>query len=536
MLRLNRNLILSVFDNFTLNELIILRKTKNKFRIIIDKYKTIFPAYINFIMYNIVYSEVYKHNSLLIFQHFMYFANIQVDIFNSFESIILNLFLFFEIKKFYLGSFIQVSNILSLFENKYLNIKKLIIQEIPINHLDIANLFKSLSNSSVRKLVIKPSKNANLLLEYFAKNISPKNIYGLSINTSKKDLVLFKNFLMNNSHITKLILNSESDCICQDKILSMNECWINNKYINSLTFKSCGCDINFYSQLLQKNKNIKKLKLTFAIDIGNFCELFDHSLNLEKLCIETCTVKKSDLIYFSNYIKSNKEKCNLKVVRFSDIKVKGNIDQEQFIISNIIENLESFDIHNNLIIIDSYFLKDKNFSLKYLNVSKTYIGYEFLVDLGNFLKENKTLLNLDISYICTKDDDYIATLIDAIKINNTLKHLNMNNMEITGTGQIKLFDALQQNKSLIYFDISENIGSTDISNALFNLLLNNFNLKNLVCGDTNSIKEIDLYLNIEKALQINKTLTYLDLIDNYSAEKQFVLEQIKLLLFRNKNS
>ena len=164
------------------------------------------------------------------------------------------------------------------------------------------------------------------------------------------------------------------------------------------------------------------------------------------------------------------------------------------------------------------------------------------------VKQNKTLLYLNLSQagITATDSVTARSLTKMLLVNESLIHLDLSNNAFSDSGAYCIFEGLEQNKTLIYLNLSQaGITATDPDTArsLTKMLLVNKSLTNLdLSGNTFSDSgaycifeclqhnETLIYLNLSqtgitatdpatgrsltKMLQENKSLTHLDLSEN----------------------
>jgi hypothetical protein len=96
-----------------------------------------------------------------------------------------------------------------------------------------------------------------------------------------------------------------------------------------------------------------------------------------------------------------------------------------------------------------------NQTLQHLNLGYNNIGDEGCQYIGDALKVNQTLQHLNLGYnkICDEGCQYIG---DALKVNQTLQHLNLGYNVIGDEGCQYIGDALKVNQTLQYLDLNNN--------------------------------------------------------------------------------
>ena len=164
-----------------------------------------------------------------------------------------------------------------------------------------------------------------------------------------------------------------------------------------------------------------------------------------------------------------------------------------------------------------------NTTLVNLNLSHTGIAAtdpDTARSLSKMLQVNKSLTHLDLSDNSTfRSDSGARWLFEGLQNNNTLVNLNLSHTGIAATDPDtarSLSKMLQVNKSLAYLDLSNNSTFSDSgARWLFEGLQNNNTLVNLNLSHTGiAATNTDTARSLTKMLQVNKSLTHLDLSKN----------------------
>ena len=166
---------------------------------------------------------------------------------------------------------------------------------------------------------------------------------------------------------------------------------------------------------------------------------------------------------------------------------------------NIIEDVWSFKDYNyhHIMTCLSECLKEDDTLLE-LNLSKNQIFREKIIDA---IKVNKTLLKLDASFTKIHDQDYIS---NCLKINKSLKELNMSENVITSNGAKQIATAIRINTTLEKLDLSCNRISNDGVSFISDGLKKNNSLQELNISRNEITSEGAQY--IAEAIQVNTTL------------------------------
>ena len=305
--------------------------------------------------------------------------------------------------------------------------------------------------------------------------------------------------------------------------------------------------VSFISDGLQFNTSLQELNISYNCitnkGIKEISEAIQMNSTLQNIDISKNLISIEGLVYFMEAVNNN---CTLQVVNITHnnvtrsgfTSIKQCIENlqhpiqiyaswneiisrngELLVISkictfqeseNIIEDEWSFEDydHDHVMTCLSECLKEDDTLLE-LNMSKNQIIRGREKKIIEAIKENKTLLKLDASFIKIQDEDYIS---DCLKINKSLKELNMSENMITSNGAKEIATAIRVNTTLEKLDLSCNRISNDgvsfISDGLqFNTSLQELNIS-YNCITNKGIKEIT------EAIQMNSTLQNIDISKN----------------------
>ena len=147
--------------------------------------------------------------------------------------------------------------------------------------------------------------------------------------------------------------------------------------------------------------------------------------------------------------------------------------------------------------------------------------------LSKMLRENKSLTHLDLSVRCTLSDG--SSIFEGLQHNTTLVNLKFRGIYIDPDNTAKcmsLANMLQENKSITHLDLSCN----DLSDSnIFEGLQHNTSLVNLNLSHARiytATDDPDTARSLTKMLQVNKSLTHLDLSHN-SLSDSCILEGLQ---------
>ena len=135
------------------------------------------------------------------------------------------------------------------------------------------------------------------------------------------------------------------------------------------------------------------------------------------------------------------------------------------------------------------------------------------------LQVNKSLTHLDLSQNITLSDSGAQCIFVGLQRNTTLVNLNLSHTVVTATDTDtyrSLNLLLQLNKSLTHLDLSgNNIFSDSGAGQIFESLQHSTNLVSLILSSANiTASDPDTARSLSKMLKENKSLTHLDLLQN----------------------
>ena len=168
---------------------------------------------------------------------------------------------------------------------------------------------------------------------------------------------------------------------------------------------------------------------------------------------------------------------------------------------------EDYD-HDHIVTCLSECLKEDDMLLE-LNLSKNKIISGSEKKIVKAIAINKTLQKLDASF--TKI--YVGLTSDFIKIDKSLKELNISNNNITSNGAKEIATAIRVNTTLEKLDISCNSLSDEGATFISNGLKNNISLQELNISRNKITSEGTK--EITKAIQINSILHNINISKNY---------------------
>ena len=133
--------------------------------------------------------------------------------------------------------------------------------------------------------------------------------------------------------------------------------------------------------------------------------------------------------------------------------------------------------------------------------------------LTEMLQVNKTLVHLDLSGNWYRG----ACVFQGLQHNTSLVHLNLSNTLLVATKDTAqaLTAMLQVNKTLAHLDLTGNWKFSELgTHFVFQSLQHNTSLVHLNLSNTGLVATEDTAQALTTMLQVNKTLTYLDLTGN----------------------
>ena len=270
-----------------------------------------------------------------------------------------------------------------------------------------------------------------------------------------------------------------------------------------------------------------KLIPTDCLVIGYFIVYLLSELSAKDVCVRILSVDDEKLKFLLlELTKASSGRVTSCRTRRLEIEIRVNlisVDEVRFVMSHL-KNLlvcSKLTIGDSIVSSDSFLqltkeLRNTDFfhitELNFVNTKLQLTNNQSKEEVGSILKEffemNKSLTHLTLSYSCI-DPCYI---FQGLQHNNTLVHLNLNGAGFFAADREALTTMLQVNNTLTHLDLSGNfllLGSSNIFSALeHNTTLLYLNLSNTKLDDAVLAALITM-------LQINKTLTHLDLSVNF---------------------
>ena len=149
--------------------------------------------------------------------------------------------------------------------------------------------------------------------------------------------------------------------------------------------------------------------------------------------------------------------------------------------------------------------------------------------LTTMLQVNKTLTHLDLSHNSNFSEQGAYCVFQGLQHNNTLVYLNLSRtgLEMTKNTARVLATMLQVNNTLTHLDLSNNFTLFALGNwYIFESLQCNTTLVHLHLSKTGLVVTEDTAQALTTMLQVNKTLTHLDLSNNFS------MQTVSFMVFR----
>ena len=338
--------------------------------------------------------------------------------------------------------------------------------------------FKFNSSIHLVRISLKTYKK-NLLDELFIILTYLKNLNEVNMNTALLDYRPFFNLVHQHKKIKRITLNNYHS-INEDGFINF-VLKSNLDFVNYVPKDS----INFFEKIYNcKNSPLttinmfKTLKLKKSINSDQFITLIDRN--------DSSGDYLSALGKYFNKI----EKCVFVFVNKNIIKQKKVLD---YLIRN--NNIKDISLFGNL--------TDSN-----------------PIEFGKLIKNNSTI-NLSIGYKGLKDDTFI-NIFNELKFNTKLQKLNIFSAKQTKESYNCLGNALKLNSTLTDLNIENNSNfKTDGSNTIFKSLFSNHTLTKLNCSSC-EINDGNCKI-ISNCLKVNKGLKWLSLSVNEITDVGFNL-------------
>ena len=294
-----------------------------------------------------------------------------------------------------------------------------------------------------------------------------------------------------------------SDCLKFN--ISLQEFNISHNYITNKGIWKISQAIQINSKL--QNINISRNYISIA-GLMYFMEAVKDNCTLQVVNITHNNVTRSGFTSIKQCIENLQHPIQIYaswneiISRNEELLVISKICTFQDPENIIEEDVWSFEDYDpdHIVTCLSECLKEDDTLLE-LNMSKNQIMRDREKKIIEAIKVNKTLLKLDASFTKICDEDYIS---DCLKINKSLKELNMSGNIITSNGAKEIATAIRVNTTLEKLDLSCNRISNDGVSFISDGLKNNNSLQELNISRNEITSEGAQY--IAEAIQVNTTL------------------------------
>ena len=270
-------------------------------------------------------------------------------------------------------------------------------------------------------------------------------------------------------------------------------------------------DVKNMIELLGHNRKLNTLKIQEMGLMDNSIDLLMQQLSrttVQSLSIANNYCSSSVTESIANFMSRN---STLQILNISENLIGMSEEAVQHLVKDIIP-VDFFGLHSRAGVKVLSTALEKDPPLLSLNLSNNCIP--FVKELALALSYNKVLISLDLSINCLFHDDQSSFNVfgSALRINNTLKSLNISDNDISDTKMNDVVEALYYNKTLQFLDISNNKLSSHTTEYLAHALGYNNYLSLLALG-SNSIGD-EGAIHLASALKQNMALTSLYLRDN----------------------
>lgn len=281
------------------------------------------------------------------------------------------------------------------------------------------------------------------------------------------------------------------DCeIDEQKTNTIIDSLINNKVI-SLQFFDCSFDIDKFCNIINtiSTKNLS-LKILEFIKINDFnssylvkiCDLLQNNNTLKHIGLQYNKIANNELKAISDVLKTNDSLRSLNLSQ-----TLPNLEGVKYITDALKENkmLEILYYKNNYIGSDGANLFGKmikeNDKLNYLDLSGNNIGYD----------SDNSLLRMIFNTITKNFYQGYISITEALKVNTTLKYLQIENNRVDKKIGNLFANALHINTSLLELNIELNkINDDRIQTKITEELQTNRNIFNEYNGEYKLLKDI----------------------------------------------
>ena len=357
------------------------------------------------------------------------------------------------------------------------------------------------NNAEVPKVIATMFKDGNVVINNIT--LLPNHVSSLVSFLSHSKIKL-KNLKMRRCHlgdigmcILKQFISDNSELMSTLNGIDLTENDSSPWSVYSAIIESCTCDCLTISGDYGMEDYSKYIEDSFQINTTL------HSLTL-------CDIKKFGLQSVKKLL-INGNLLTLKELNLTWLKSDSSLNVLLHTTSFLYTNVTDADV-NRLIDINVLWDKADSSTADSLHLSGQ-CSEEMLLFIAFGLHSNKVVLNLDISKNSMEmSDDAAVAICDSLKINTTLRELNVSYNGITYPKAKVIIQALELNKTLQILDISDNHLSDEGTVAVSESLEKNIGIQVLNLSG-NFITDIGTK-SIAKLLQNNKIIKVLILSQN----------------------
>ena len=346
-----------------------------------------------------------------------------------------------------------------------------------------------------------------------------------------EDLVCLAQALYTNSHVTKCkLINRQGRGIHnytkEGCCLALGEMFRVNKSLTNFRLKGSLYDLEarLLFEGLQSNTTLTHLNLSNSLS-------WPTKATGLKLCTMLKTNKTLTHLDLSGNYDPQDKSFSLSYYVFQGLLHNKSLVHLDLSCTGLVDTVDSMKALSKMLKV--------NKSLKHLNLSNNNFGVSFLIFQS--LQHNTTLVHLNLSETKLKlRGPTLEALSEMLQVNDSLAHIDVSKNKFSGSEVSHVFQSLRHNTTLVHLNLSNDFGFTDAPKALFHGNCINTTLTYL---DLSAIQGIDikiifqdlqhntilvhLYLRntglvateetaqaLTRMLQVNKTLTHLDLSYN----------------------
>lgn len=375
------------------------------------------------------------------------------------------------------------------------------------------------SNQNIKDITLRYSSED---LEESSKIFDLKHINSLKLpgnNLNEYTLKTISDHLKVNTNITSLSFEGERLYDYEGIYTSLTD----NQHLVELNLEQCRIqEIGFKTLLLSltKNKTLKTLHISLAFKYQKqskeyLYEMLKHNSTIENIYITDFEISQDFSKEFSKGMIENKG-VKLLIFKYTNISECQGLFESILIENKNINYLELKQCEVGEIWKDLSKGIELNQSMKVFKILDCNIGAQGMKDIYEALEKNTSITNL-----CIHSEEYLESLANHVKSNNSLETLELKSMRITESNPLKtLLKSVESNKNLKTF------------NFIYSSLGDNEGLEVAKCIKENLyLKRIDLSFNnfdktlkdLFESLQFNQNLEYLNLAYNGElfAEEEF---------------